>query len=266
MSTLIVWFSRRSSRAIMIHSQSDKLILHYQKGQSNQSQHLLYSKHFLTGREGAIEKEIGYQIQFGRREAGERMPAKHGRINHGTSPSNLPCGGQSNILLHYTPIFALRSILCQFEGAQWTKSVVYMMPHGGSVYPLAICLHSWTYWKSKWGDRRGPGPRVLKALARAGTVNQLMSLDVHMEPMDTECVLQVKRSHGPNTEQMPKVWRQTEKYRRVLSSKIYGCNPRHICVDEEVMYTKIGRPSWINIWPILDLEEEKKNIISFRLF
>jgi len=105
------------------------------------------------------------------------MAAKHGCINHGTSPSNLLCGGQSNILLHYNPIFTLCSILCQFEGTQWTKSVLYIMPRGGSVYSLAICLHSWTYWKSKWGDRMG-WSRVLKALARAGTVNQLISLDV----------------------------------------------------------------------------------------
>lgn len=112
------------------------------------------------------------------------MPAKHSRINYGTSPSNLLCGGQSNILLHYTPIFALRSILCQFGGAQWTERVVYTMPRGENVYPLAICLCSRTYWKSKWGDRRGPGPRLLRALARAGAVKQLMGLDVHMESVD----------------------------------------------------------------------------------
>ncbi len=100
------------------------------------------------------------------------------------------CSVEANQIFYYiTPRFLPGAPSCaNSEGLSGPRGL-YTLPRGGSVYPLAICLHSQTYWKSKWGDRRGPGHRVLRALAQTGAVKQLMGLlDIHMQSVDADRV------------------------------------------------------------------------------
>lgn len=181
------------------------------------------------------------------------------------------CSVEANQIFYYiTPRFLPGAPSC--ANLEWLSRPrgLYTLPRGGSVYPLAICPHSQTYWKSKWGDRRGPGHRVLRALAQTGAVKQLMGLlDIHMQSVDAECVstttetstcvwcrdiwcdgvdvARCRHRHMNIHKPTPKDWRPTEKYSRFLSARHLGSiYPRHIWVDEGIIFTKTRRPSGIN--------------------